>query len=306
VRSHAPLVESSTTTGNGIVALSDSQDSQAVPRWQPVASIVDGKRFQIFISIIIALNALVLGLSTYEWINASWGTYLSLFNEIFFVIFIIELILRITSYGSRPWNFFRNGWNIFDFIVIGGALLPVLRDQATILRLLRLARIVRLIRFLPDTGVLIRTVTKATPAVMSMAVLTTLIIFVYAIIGWSLFGAALPNEWGNVGVAMLTLFVLLTLENFPDYLGEARGVSPFATVFFLSYVLLAAFVVVNLLIGIVLSAMDRAREEELQQTTQETQNDVEQLLHKMDELTSAIAVLQEKIDSQDSQNPNSH
>jgi voltage-gated sodium channel len=261
---------------------------------------VDGKRFQIFISIIIALNALVLGLSTYEWISASWGTYLSLFNEVFFAIFIIELILRIASYGSRPWNFFRSGWNIFDFIVIGGALLPVLRDQTTILRLLRLARIVRLIRFLPDTGVLIRTVTKATPAVMSMAVLTTLIIFVYAIIGWSLFGAALPNEWGNVGVAMLTLFVLLTLENFPDYLGEARGVSPFATVFFLSYVLLAAFVVVNLLIGIVLSAMDRAREEDLQQTTQETQNDVEQILHKMDELASAIAVLQEKIDSQDS------
>lgn len=256
---------------------------------------VDGKRFQIFISVVIGLNAIVLGLSTYDWIYSQWGSYLLLLNEIFFSVFVIELILRIASYGWRPWNFFRSGWNIFDFIVIGGALVPALREEATILRLLRLARIVRLIRFLPDTGVLIRTVTKATPAVMSMAVLTTLIIFVYAIIGWSLFGAALPNEWGNVGVGMLTLFILLTLENFPTYLNEARAVSPYATVFFVTYVLLAAFVVVNLLIGVVLSAMDRAREEELQQTTQETQDDVELLLQKMDDLAAAIAQLQAQV-----------
>jgi len=235
---------------------------RTIPRFKFLAAIVDGDRFQIFIGAVIVANALVLGLQTYAGLEASYGQLLGSLNDIFYIIFVIELITRILSYGTRPWNFFRSGWNIFDFIVIGGALVPVLRDQATVIRLLRLARVVRLMRFLPDARILILTVTRATPAVASMSVLTILVLFIYGIVGWSLFGQALPQEWGNIGTAMLTLFVLLTLEGFPDYLAAARTVTPYAPIFFLTYVLIAAFIIVNLLIGIVISAMERAREQE--------------------------------------------
>jgi len=168
----------------------------------------------------------------------------------------------MVSYFPRPLNFFRSGWNIFDFIVIGAALIPAIRAQAEVLRLLRLARIVRLLRFLPNARVLLSTMGKALPSVLSMVVLVILILFIYGMVGFVMFSDALPQEWGNIGSSMMTLFILLTLENFPTYLDQAQEVTPFASIFFLSYVLIAAFVVLNLVLGIVVGAMEEAREEE--------------------------------------------
>lgn len=231
-----------------------------------LARLVESEPFQIFIGGVIVLNAFVLALETYAGIELQVGTLLNALNAAFYGVYLVELLLRIASYWPRPWNFFRHGWNVFDFIVIGGVLLPFVREQAMVLRLLRLARIVRLMRFLPDARILLTTVTRATPAVMSMVVLTILVLFIYGILGWTIFGTALPEQWGNIGAAMLTLFVLLTLEDFPDYLAQAQEVSPLATLFFFSYILIAAFVIVNLLIGIVISAMERAREEEAERS----------------------------------------
>ena len=284
--------KSSGTVGQGSLR---PGDDMKFPRVAVLERLVDSDRFQLIIGTVIILNALVLGLATYDWIDVEYGSTLFLFNEVFYVIFVGELILRIASYFPRPWNFFRSGWNVFDFIVIGAVLIPQVREQSTILRLLRLARIVRLIRFLPDAGVLIRTITRATPAVASMAVLTLLILFVYGIVGWSLFGQDIPEQWGNVGTAMLTLFVLLTLENFPQYLADAQQVSPFATLFFLSYVLLAAFVVVNLLIGIVLSAMDRARDEEAQEARRNGPQAQGGLVEKIDLIRDSLDDLESQI-----------
>lgn len=158
--------------------------------------------------------------------------------------------------------FFTEGWNIFDFVVIGAVLIPGVREQATVLRLLRLARIVRIIRVLPGARMLIRTVARALPAVGSMVVFTIVLLFIYAMIGWTLFGQSIPNTWGDVGRAMLTLFVILTLENLPTYLEEAQAVSAWANLYFLSYVLVAAFIIVNLFIGVVVSAMEEVRNED--------------------------------------------
>ena len=242
----------------------------SIPRWQPVARFVESDAFQAFIAAAIVLNAIELGLATYPAIATNYGTLLEGVNNTLYLIFLIELVLRIVSYGRRPWNFFRSGWNVFDFIIIGGALVPALRDQATILRLLRLARVVRLMRFLPDARVLITTMAKAIPSLFSMIVLVVLIIFIYGILGWSLYGQSLPDEWGTIGQAMLTLFILLTLENFPAYLQQAQPYSGFTTLFFLSYVLIAVFVVINLLIGIIIGSMEKAREQQaLEARTQE-------------------------------------
>lgn len=233
-----------------------------IPRWAPLARLVDADAFQLVISGVIVLNAIVLGMETYPALLESMGSTLVLLNDIFYIVFLIELILRILSYGRRPWNFLRSGWNVFDLIVIGGALIPYLRAEAQILRLLRLARVIRLMRFLPDARVLVSTMGKAIPSVFSMLVFTVLILFVYGIVGWSMYGTALPEQWGNIGQAMLTLFVLLTLENFPTYLEQAQPYNSLTPLFFLSFVIIAVFVVINLVIGIVIGSMEKAREEE--------------------------------------------
>ena len=174
-------------------------------------------------------------------------------------------------------------------------LIPAVREQAQLLRLLRLARITRLVRFLPDARILILTVVKSIPSLFSMVVLTLLLLFIYGMLGWALFGEALPQTWGNVGQAMLTCFVLLTLENFPTYLEAAQPVSPFATLFFVSYVLLAAFIVFNMLIGIVIGSMERAREA---QAATERALDESGLLQRIADMRESMEVLEAEVTAQ--------
>lgn len=241
-------------------------DSSPAPARQGrLAHLVDSDPFNLAIAAVIVANAVVLGLETFPAVMESYSAVLETLNTAFYLVFLAELILRILSYGRRPWDFFRNGWNVFDFIIIGGALIPGLRENAQILRLLRLARVVRLIRFLPDARVLIYSVARSLPPLGSIVVLTLLIVFIYGMVGWALFGQALPESWGTITKSMLTLFVLLTLENFPTYLQEASAVSPWAVVFFVSYVLVAAFVIFNLLIGIIIGSMEEARDREARQ-----------------------------------------
>ena len=244
--------------------------TSTAPRTGRLARLVDSDAFNITIAGVIIANAIVLGLETFPAVMESYGDQLIIANEVCYGIFVVELILRFASYGKRPQDFFKNGWNIFDLIVIGGVWIPGVRENATLLRLLRLGRIARLLRFLPDARVLISTVVRSIPPLGSIVVLTVLILFIYGMIGWTLFGQALPGSWGTVTRSMLTLFILLTLENFPTYLEEALTVTPWATVYFVSYVLVAAFVIFNLLIGIIISSMESAREREALREAQES------------------------------------
>ena len=152
-----------------------------------------------------------------------------------------------------------------------------------------LARIVRLVRFLPDARMLILTVVKAIPSVFSMVVLILVLMFIYGMTGWSLFGEELPETWGTIGQAMLTLFILVTLENFPTYMADAQAVSPFATVFFISYVVLAAFLVFNLLIGIVITSMEKARRQETEKLPQTSDDE---LMERIAEINRSLSELQ--------------
>ena len=209
---------------------------------------------------VIVANAVVLGLQTYEGVQREYGSTLDLLNEVFLGIFVGELVLRIAAYGRRPQDFFRNGWNVFDFLVIGAAFLPGIRESSTLLRLARLARMVRVVRLLPDLRLLVTAVLRSLPPLGSMVVLTTLILFLYGMVGWLLFADELPQDWGNIGEAMLSLFVMLTLEDFPRYMERAMEVHRWSWLYFVSFIMVAAFIVLNVLIGIVLNSMEEARE----------------------------------------------
>ena len=174
-------------------------------------------------------------------------------------VFVVELLIRLASYWPRPWRFFRDGWNIFDFVVVAAAFVPGIRQNSTLLRLARLLRVVRIVRLLPDVRVLLLGIWRSIPPLASIGAVTAMILFVYGMVGWIWFGDELPEQWGNIGRAMLTLFVMLTLENFPVYMDAAMEVESWAWLYFVSFILVAAFIILNVLIGVVLNSMEEAR-----------------------------------------------
>lgn len=235
-------------------------------RIQWLSRLMYGDRFEFVVVSVILINAAALATLTVRDLDPEVRNSLLLIDQIALWIFVTELALRILSYGRKPWMFLRSGWNVFDFLVIG--LSPFFQGQVVILRLLRLFRIIRIFRFLPEVRILTSSIIKSVPPLASLTVLITFLLFLYAMTGHYLFGAESPDNWGDIGVAMQSLFILLTLENFPDFFLEGMSITPVALIFYLSYVFVIVFTVLNILIGIVLNAMDQAREEDNTKTQQ--------------------------------------
>lgn len=257
-----------------------------------LAKIVYSSQFELLIAFVILVNAVCLALLTMPSIEPVVKDTLSQLDTFALYIYAVELVMRIVSYGARPWEFFRQGWNVFDFSIVMLSL-GVFGGEAIILRLLRIFRLIRIFRFLPEVRVLTSSIVKSLPPLMSVGVLIFLALFIYGMAGVYVFGEKLPDSWGNITLALTSLFILLTLENFPNYLEEAVEVSPWALPFFLSYIFVVVFTVLNVLIGIVLNAMDEAREENKQRKEQIKQLD--QIVHEVDDITADGQVTKEEI-----------
>lgn len=228
-------------------------------RIRPIARIVYGNSFELSIVALIILNAAALAALTFPRVTGTTRDALMAFDSIVIWVFVVELLVRIASYGKKPWMFFTSGWNVFDFLVI--ALVPIFSGATIILRLLRLLRVVRLFRFMPEFRILSNSLARSIKPLLSLVVLIGFLMFLFAMAGVYLFGADNPESWGDLGVAMVTLTILLTLENFPESLEAGLGTTPFALLYFVAFMFLVVFTVLNVLIGIVLNAMDEARQE---------------------------------------------
>jgi voltage-gated sodium channel len=224
---------------------------------------------------VIAVNAVTLGLETYASIDAAIGAQLHLANEVILGLFVVELLIRMGAHAERPRDFFRSGWNVFDFVVIAASFVPGVRENATLLRLVRLLRIVRAVRLLPDLRVLTVAVGRSVPGVASLAAITLLLVYVYGMIGWVIFHEHDPANFADIGQSMVTMFVLLTLENLPVYIERGQELSDWTLLFYVSYVLLASFLIFNLFIGIVINSMEEARAIELHRAERELVEDDE-------------------------------
>lgn len=224
---------------------------------------------------VIVANAVALGLETFSAVNARHHDLLTFLNEAFFGYYVVELLIRITAYGKRPWDFFKSGWNVFDFVIVAVGFVPSMRENATVVRMARLLRITRLFRLLPDLRIIVNAVGRSIPGLSSLALASAMLVYIYAMIGWVLFHEGDPKNFGNVGEAMLTMFQVLTLEGLPEFIATGRSVSQWAVPFYVSYVLLASFLVFNLFIGIVLNSMEEARAEELRRIEKELADDPE-------------------------------
>ena len=226
-------------------------------------------RFQTAIITAILLNALVIGLETYDSIEDEYGGLLQALNDAFLVLFTVEVLIRIAAHGRRPQDFFRSGWNVFDFVVVGVAYLPWVRESVTLLRLARVLRIARLLSVIPGLRIVILGIGRSLAPIGGMAALTFFVLYIYGILGWLLFADHDPERFGNIGRALLTLFQILTLEGWNDVLDYEMELSSWSWIYFVSFVLIATFVVLNVVIAIIVNSMDEVRAMELERERKE-------------------------------------
>jgi voltage-gated sodium channel len=221
---------------------------------------------------VILANALVLGAETMV-----TGTALRVLEAIDYTMlgfFVLELLLRIVAHGRR---FFRDPWNLFDLVVVGVAMVP---DSASLsaLRALRVLRVLRVITVVPSLRRVVDGLLRAVPGMGAVGALLVLVMYVSAVIATGLFGPAAPEYFGSLWTSLFTLFQAMTGEAWPDIAREVMAVHPWAWIFFVLYILVVSFAVLNLFIAVIVNGMEEISEEE--------RKDDEQKDHRLDNLAA--------------------
>ncbi len=261
--------------------------------------IVESTWFQRFIVGVILFNAVLIGADTYPKIHDEYGGLLNFLDAICLSIFVLEIALKFMSLGKRPQDFFKSSWNTFDFIIVAAALLPGLSDQTTVLRLIRLLRVLRLLSSMPNLQIMVMALAHSFPRIGQMGLLAGLLFYVYAVIGQTLFSKHDPQHWETLHISMLSLFRTLTLEDWTDLMYKGMELYPWAWIFFVSFVLLATFVIFNMLIGIILTSMDEAREIVIRENRSEEERRIDT---KLDEIRNALSLIEEHLNEKKSTN----
>lgn len=227
------------------------------------AALAASTRFQFLILGVILANGVTIGLETYDGLDDRYGAAFDALDRVFLAIFAVELAIRIAAHGRRPWNFFRSGWNVFDLTVVLLSVMPGVGANVTLLRIIRVLRVVRLIEVVEDLRVIVKGVGRSIAPLVGVGTLTVVLVYLYAVVGHALFGEELPEDWGTAGSAMFSCFRILTLDNWDGLFFAANEVSGWAVVYFLSFILLATFLVMNIIIAVVVNSVEEARRIEL-------------------------------------------
>ncbi|MEM7520281.1 MAG: ion transporter [Pseudomonadota bacterium] len=246
-------------------------------------AIIESNRFGAFIMSVIILNAVILGMETSKTLMAAVGPVLLLLDKICLGIFIAELLTKIFVYR---WKFFRDGWNIFDFAIIAIALAPV-SEGLSALRALRILRALRLISTVPQLRRVVEGFVTALPGMASVFLLMALMFYIGAVIATKLFATSFPEWFGTLGKSGYSLFQIMTLESWS--MGIVRPVMevyPYAWMFFLPFIMVTTFAVVNLLVGLIVNSMSDAHAEESNATTESYRDDV----------TTRLSAIEERLD----------
>lgn len=217
-----------------------------------LTTFLDAPPFQTAIIGLILFNALIFGLETIPSVAGPFGTVLYALDRIILWIFVAEIVVRLAVFG--PWRFFRDPWSVFDFVVIGIALLPA-TGSLSALRALRVLRVLRLVSVMPALRAVVDALLRAMPAMGSVAALLLLVLYVGAVIATKLFGGTHPEWFGDLGNSFLTLFQILTLEGWADIMREISVQHPWAWLFFVPFVLIATFAVLNLVVAVIVDSM---------------------------------------------------
>jgi voltage-gated sodium channel len=256
--------------------------------------IVDSLGFQRLVILTILLVGVLAGIETDATLVASYGPVLHLLDEIALGIFIIEACVKLTAHLPRPWDYFRDGWNAFDFTVIVLCLLPMDSQFAVVLRLGRTLRLLRLVSALPKLQLLVGALIKSFSSMGYVSLLLGLMFYIYAIMGVHLFGASAPSNFGSLSRAFLTLFQTITLDDWKELFVSAKGSSPaIAAAYFVSFILLGTMIMLNLFIGIIMNSMSEMHAElDAHEQTKRSPSDSQDVLTDVVALDRQLTSLQ--------------
>ena len=223
------------------------------------AALKDNKLFEAFVVIVIVVSALVIGASTYEFEPRVLAVF-SVLDVAVTLFFLAEITVRMLAEGSLR-RFFSQGWNVFDFVIVVASLIPVEESQMALLgRLLRIFRVLRLVSITPELRVLLNAFVSAIPRMGYVSLLMFIIFYIYAAVGSILFHEINEKLWGNISIAMLTLFRVATFEDWTDVMYETMAVYPLSWAYYLSFIFVIAFIFLNMMIGIVLETLQKEHE----------------------------------------------
>lgn len=257
-----------------------------VPRtgtYPKLIEFVDSKPFTRFIIATILFAAVVVGLETSAEIRASHGGLLHIIDKLILWIFAAEAVLKIVSFSPRPFDYFKEPWNVFDFVIVAVCFLPFGAGYVAVLRLARVLRVLRLMTVVPKLQLLVTALLKSIPSMFYISILLAILFYIYGVLGVMLFGGNDPIHYGNLGDSLLSLFRVVTLEDwtdimyinmhgsdaygyaaedlakFPDIVPHAHGFV--AVVYHVSFVMFGTMIMLNLFIGVIMTGMEEAAEE---------------------------------------------
>lgn len=263
------------------------------PRWRSrLAAAVEHATFQRAIVALICINAVTLGLETSPAAMAAAGPALELLDRCVLAVFAAELALRIAAHGLR---FFRDPWGVFDFVVVGIALLPA-TGAFSVLRTLRVLRVLRLVSTVPRMRRVIEALLSSLPGLGSVAAILALVFYVGGVMATKLFGADFPQWFGTLPRSLFSLFQIMTLESWS--MGIVRPVMalhPYAWVFFVTFILAATFTMLNLFIAVVVNAMQSRYHEQEEELARAAHEERVEMLETVRRLRDEVRTLSEEL-----------
>ena len=222
---------------------------------QRLLQLKSNRLFEALVITIIILSALLIGARTYQ-IDPTWSRVLTVLDYSVTLFFLVEISIRFWAEENKR-AFFKNGWNIFDTLIVVISIIPLSSgDMALLGRLIRIFRVLRMISIIPELRILLNSLLRALPQLGYVVILMFIIFYIYAAFGSTLFSHINPQLWGDISISLLTLFRVMTFEDWTDVMYETMEVYPLSWAFYLSFIFLSAFAFLNMIIGIVVNVLE--------------------------------------------------
>ena len=255
---------------------------------------VEARWFEPAMIGLILFNGVLIGLETSKEFVADYGGWLHLGNDIILAIFIVEAALKLTAVAPRFSLYFGDGWNLFDFTIIVLSLLPATDEFALVARLVRVLRVLRLVSAVPQLRLIVATLVRSIPGMGHVLTLMSIIFYIYAVTGYHLFHEHDPEHWGSLGASLLTLFGIVTLEGWVQVMETVLEPHPWAWVYFVTFVLIGTFVMLNLFIAVVINNLDASKTAELEELRDPVTHD--EVLRELKRTRDALDRLQGRLE----------
>ncbi|MGK0444797.1 MAG: voltage-gated sodium channel [Bermanella sp.] len=256
---------------------------------QRFLSLRSNKGFELFVVGVILFSAIVVGAKTYD-LPPTMLSIMVWLDHLITLIFLVELIVRFAGEENKR-HFFKSGWNIFDTLIVVASLVPVDESEmAFIGRLLRIFRVLRMVSIIPELRVLLNSLLKALPQLGYVMLLMFIIFYIYAAIGATLFAPINPELWGDISISLLTLFRVMTFEDWTDVMYETMTVYSLSWLYYLTFIFLTAFAFLNMVIGIVVSVIEKENAiEDAAHSTEPTMADLHAEIQSLKAMITQLA-----------------